>query len=1669
MTTPMMTPDTPLTPPQKKRLSFYALRLFVAFLVLFVLLFMCLYLAMGTQGGSKFLLEKIASEANVRLSYGKGNLRDGIWVHDVQIAEDADVSVHINEAYIKMGWRAILAKEVHIRAGQIDTLTIKNKKPPTGEPFDYATVSLPVNLVLEETAVKRISYEQVTREPVLLENIALKKGKWQGSKIELKSGTLDVNDAVSLADISGQVDLSGDYPLNVAAVVTVSGLERHYIDPLTVHATGTLRRTTGTVTGLYHKADVTGQFIAQGLDEGSPFSATLDFKDVTLPYAKSQALHLTDGKLQATGVISNMDLRIQTTLSGKDVPYGRYQGRATLIPSEGMEVHHLSASTEQGELFATGMMDWQEDFYLKSTLQTADFDLAQALADDRKHYADYLPKRLDGSLDFSFWANDDNHSRYAITLNQNDGEYVHADIRTPNEDDNPPWLINANWRNLKRDNVPNVGVLNSPSGEASVRIVDEKTEVKAAANLVKLSVLPVGDYVADVLLDGDTVQVHHATYQGEMGDLTTDGVIYLATDSRPLSYELNGKTAKLVPNAYFDAPNRTPFSYVSGKFILAGRLTKDEEQDLHDVSLKDSDLLVALDDAGKTSVRLVGDTQAKVWLKDSLENFNVSYDGKLITTGINDGLKENEVSLTAAGDLKAVEISRLTLSGQGGYASVAGTVTLTDGVAWEMNLRADKLNTGHFYAQSPMILTGDLASRGRYKDGKLSGVTAGFEGDVLAKDLPSGKLSLDAAGHGNKYTINRLSYQGVDGQLSATGWVDISRGVAADVIAEMTDFNLGVFIKNRPSRLTGNVAAFVDWQDKEQHVDVRHLALSGTMNDVPMTASGVFSATLDIPKDLGAYFNNLKKSSFDLDKILRGREAGIYDGLTELGLQAGQLQGNLAKQDEALRRLVKSLTAKDVRLVLGDNAIGIDGNEQKLAINVTAKDLAQILSGVRGQVTGGLVVVGDENSLPTIYSDLALNNISMPSFAVRNATVLGKVVNLANADSAMVVQGTGVVLGSWNVRQARIDMSGTQQNHNVATFINDGNLQLQSRVQGGFDGRRYTGVLSEGRLQTHYGVLNQLQPAELSYELATGRLALAAHCWQTLSASVGNDGSRGSLCIKDTLRISKDSGHINVALKNLDTAVFTPILPSDLTLRAKLHGEIYTRFGDHNPEIKAVLYSDNGQVGLRNDGLPDTTMQYERISVIAQSVPTGLKLRTDILAGEAGNGYVDVIINPYKAEKPIAGAMVLNSLNLAMLRPFFPAMRVLGGEVNMAGGVGGTLSKPLFYGNASLADGELALVDAPIALTDVELTASIRGTNSVLEGTFKSGAGTGELSGTIDWQRELSARLSLLGENLAISSPPLLNASVSPHLELFVRPRQKYVDLKGVISVPSAIIRPPEATGAVTGESPDVTMIDRRATGNIDALLQVVAPWSINADIGLDLGDEVVFRGFGANLPLAGALHLTQSGQGVMQGRGVIQVSERTTVDAIGQNLELNYAQIRFDGNVQNPRLSIEAVREIDGQTVGVRVTDRLSNPDIRVFNDAGLSEQQAMNALVTGSLSESGNTQISEQGFRSQVTNSLAAAGLSLGLQGTRGVTNEIGRALGLDSLVVDASGNSDDANVNVTGYISPDLYIRYGVGVFNAQSSLSMRYQLTRRVYVEATSATERIVDVVYRWRFK
>lgn len=1649
-------------PPNKHTLSLYATRLAIGLLVLLVLVILLLYILMGTTKGSQLILEKVAAEANMTLTYTKGDLRRGVWVSDVKIAEGEDVAVFIDEGYIKLGWRAIFARQIHIAQADVNTVSVINKNPPTDESFDYATIELPVKLLLENINVNQVVYEQVGKESVVLSGIGIDKAYWDKSDIDIKGGAISVNDTVLVTDINGKITLKDSYPLGIKATVLIDGLDKHHIDPIDIHASGTLKRTYGTLQGRYNHSKVAGEFVVQGLDDNSPFWATVGFDELLIPYAKEQNITLKNGTVQAGGVVSAIDLRINTDLTAKDVPDGRYFGRATLKPAEGMVIDSLTAHTDEGKLFATGSMDWQDDFVLKSTIVGDGYNLQAAIPTQYEKYKAYAPKALTGALDFNFWANDDGHTRYQIGLDQADGEQLSANIKQKNSP-NAPYVIDASWHNLSRHNLPSIGDVDSPNGHIHMVADEGDVQITASAYINQLSALPKGDYTADARLIGDEIAINTATYQGVMGNLTADGTIVLANEQRPLSYTINGQTTHLAPNAYFDTPNKTPISSVVGKFTLLGQRRLEDETDIHDISLMDTDLTASLE--GNRSVQVIGEGKALVQVKeDALDHLNAEFDGTVATQGINDGLANQQVSLKAAGDTSAIDITKLSLTGQAGKLSAQGVLSLDNGVGWDMSVRADGLDTQKFYPKSSVIFTGDLASTGLYKDGKMVSATADLIGDVTTANQSSGNIRLNATAAADKLTINALDYTGQAGTFSTSGFVDIGRGIVADMTASVNDFDIGYFVKDKTSNLTGNVSIWADWQKDRQHINIKDLDVVGEFNGEDVLAKGTLKATLELPDDIEAYLDTLKTQT-NLERLTTTKGTFAQNLAT---LQAGvkNTQDAIMAQNTQIRRVLKSLKADDLYVKVGDNRLAANGTEDRLSVNIQAGALSQIIPTIRGQVVGTAVLVSDDNSLPTIYADLTLDNISMPSFALREGNVLGKVVNLGNTDSELVIQGAGVVVAGRRFQQVRLDVKGTAESHHIKGFVNDGTMQSRLTIQGGAYDNVYQGVVSEGELQTRYGMLNQIQPTEIRYGLTDKKLSVAAHCWQ--STSVKN-GERGAVCLKQPLQLTTDaqSGRVNMVIDSLDTALFTPFMPNDLTVRTKLNGHIDAQWGAGEPVIKTALYADGGVIGLKNEDVPETVMPFEQISLSTQTVPTGLNIKADVGTG-VGRGHIDVVVDPAGDDKAIDGKVSLDELDLAVFRPFFAGITALEGVANAKGDIGGTLSSPLFYGNAFLSKGKLALQNVPMTLTDIELVFDVNGAAASLDGTFKSGEGIGSVDGVIDWQKKLQASFSVIGNELLVARPPMLSANINPHLEIVLRPSERYVDIKGVVGVPKATLRPPESSEAVVDESQDVIVIDRRELTDVEALLAPVVPWSINADIGVDLGDEVVFRGFGAKLPLAGAIRLTQSGRGSMQAMGVVQVSERTLVDIIGQNLELNYAQIRFNGSLTSPILSIEGVREIEGKKVGVRVTNTPKNPVITVFNDAGLSEQQAMNALVTGRLSEAGNTQISEQGFRSQITNSLAAAGLSAGLKTAQGLTNDIGRALGFESLTVDASGSSEDTNVNVTGYINPDLYIRYGVGVFNAKSTLSVRYRLTRRVYFEATSGVQKVVDVVYRWQF-
>lgn len=139
---------------------------------------------------------------------------------------------------------------------------------------------------------------------------------------------------------------------------------------------------------------------------------------MVLPYAAEQNITLKDGTITADGVVSNIELRINTDLIAKDIPSGRYRGRG-VVRDGGMDIPYLRADTSSGALTAKGRMEWSDEFELHATLSGNGYKVREVLPIEYQDYQAYLPKTLTGDLGVTYYyLDDDNHTRFEFDLNQ---------------------------------------------------------------------------------------------------------------------------------------------------------------------------------------------------------------------------------------------------------------------------------------------------------------------------------------------------------------------------------------------------------------------------------------------------------------------------------------------------------------------------------------------------------------------------------------------------------------------------------------------------------------------------------------------------------------------------------------------------------------------------------------------------------------------------------------------------------------------------------------------------------------------------------------------------------------------------------------------------------------------------------------------------------------------------------------------------------------------------------------------------------------------------------------------------------------------------------------------------------------------------------------------------
>lgn len=92
----------------------------------------------------------------------------------------------------------------------------------------------------------------------------------------------------------------------------------------------------------------------------------------------------------------------------------------------------------------------------------------------------------------------------------------------------------------------------------------------------------------------------------------------------------------------------------------------------------------------------------------------------------------------------------------------------------------------------------------------------------------------------------------------------------------------------------------------------------------------------------------------------------------------------------------------------------------------------------------------------------------------------------------------------------------------------------------------------------------------------------------------------------------------------------------------------------------------------------------------------------------------------------------------------------------------------------------------------------------------------------------------------------------------------------------------------------------------------------------------------------------------------------------------------------------------------------------------------------------------------------------VGMGVAQSGKLVGKIGEAFGVSNLALDTQGVGDSSQVVVSGYVTKDLQVKYGVGIFDSLATLTLRYRLMPRLYLEAVSGIDQALDVLYQFEF-
>ncbi|OOG36034.1 pathogenicity protein [Rhodanobacter sp. C06] len=811
--------------------------------------------------------------------------------------------------------------------------------------------------------------------------------------------------------------------------------------------------------------------------------------------------------------------------------------------------------------------------------------------------------------------------------------------------------------------------------------------------------------------------------------------------------------------------------------------------------------------------------------------------------------------------------------------------------------------------------------------------------------------------------------------------------------------------------------------------------------------------TLQLQPELGWQLD-AKASRFDPGQLIAGWNGALDFALASAGkltkagpdatLDLSQLGGRL--RDRAIGGEAKLHLSPDkviagrLRLVSGGSMVQLDakpGRSNDAELKLAIASLGDWLPDAGGRLDGQFAIRG---LLPKLSVNGHLNGsaLSWQQQRVDTLQLVAGLPDLSRLAGKLELTAGGAHLGGLVFQRIHLLAEGSQGDHRLELDARGSQLSGMLALHGALKNEAWSGTLSTLNLEPQGLPGWRLQqPSQLAWRdgaFSLGELCLTAGdpllCTSARQDKAGNLDASYRLRALPLALLLNAAGEADLPLR------VDGNLQGDGQLRRSAAG-VLSGHASLDSARGSITWTEHADAPL---------LSYDGFALDAE-LGAGSQ-RFSLRAGLDHGGRLDGQLSLSGKQQALAGQLELRLNSLAFLELFGNTLANVRGQAVGNFRLGGTLAQPAVSGGATLSDFAAEVPAAGLKLSQGRLTVNALDLHSLrVDGSVQSGAGTLTVNGVAGLGGDVLTDLAIQGKQFTAADIPAAKVVISPDLRL--QRDAQGLALGGSVLLDSADVNLDKLPGGGASKaSPDVVVVDRPQPEPGSTL-------PFTATVKVDLGRKTHLVGMGLDGHLAGTLTVNERPGRAATGQGQVTVSG--SYKAYGQSLAIQRGQLLFASTpIDNPGLDIRAIRKLnpnatiaDGQEVGLQISGTAQRPVLTVFSNPLMEQSDALSYLITGKpLSQ----------VKGGEGDMLGAAAQALGSAAGNLLAKSIGSKIGVDDIGVSSNtalgGNSA---FTVGKYLSPRLYLSYGVGLFEPGEVVTLRYRLSHRWNFEAQSATE------------